>query len=289
MSDIENRKSKIENRKTGTKEWSEASLNVCVGCAHGCLYCYARANALRRGWIARGEDWTTERIRPENWIRRQRPCRRRVEGTVMLPTTHDLTPATLDACLLALELAVGFGNRVLVVTKPHLPIAQEVIRRLGNFFLPEFRALIEFRVSLGSYRDPVLRFWEPHAPPAEERLACLAAFHAAGYRTSVSAEPLLSPPDAADLVAMAAARGAEEIWIGALNQIRARTSWALAVGTDADRTRLEREIADLEARQTPAAVRGVYDRLSRLPDDVRRRIRWKDSYQRLLGMKGPTG
>ena len=47
--------------KTGTREWSEQSINCCVGCAHACLYCYARANALRFGRLTRGGDWAEER------------------------------------------------------------------------------------------------------------------------------------------------------------------------------------------------------------------------------------
>ena len=54
----------ITRRKTGTREWSEHSVNCRQGCTNGCLYCYARAQALRFGRITSGDAWTQERDGP---------------------------------------------------------------------------------------------------------------------------------------------------------------------------------------------------------------------------------
>ncbi|HUW10823.1 MAG TPA: hypothetical protein VM537_13910, partial [Anaerolineae bacterium] len=40
---------KRETRRTGTKEWSDSSANVSVGCSNNCLYCYAKAMMVRIG------------------------------------------------------------------------------------------------------------------------------------------------------------------------------------------------------------------------------------------------
>ena len=44
---------------TGTMEWAEVTENITLGCANGCLYCYAAHNADRFGTKPRSE-WTKE-------------------------------------------------------------------------------------------------------------------------------------------------------------------------------------------------------------------------------------
>ena len=46
-----------------TKEWSEKSFNICLGCSHMCAYCYAREMVLRFGRIQSPEEWATEQVR----------------------------------------------------------------------------------------------------------------------------------------------------------------------------------------------------------------------------------
>ena len=43
--------------KTGTREWSEHSRNIFIGCAHNCRYCYAAEMAVRYGRIKSRADW----------------------------------------------------------------------------------------------------------------------------------------------------------------------------------------------------------------------------------------
>lgn len=31
----------MSKKKTGTREWSESSLNIAIGCKNNCRYCYA--------------------------------------------------------------------------------------------------------------------------------------------------------------------------------------------------------------------------------------------------------
>ena len=80
-------------RGTGTKEWSEYSYNISQGCAHGCLYCYARQMALQNGRIRTAADWQLEILNH----RKVSQSYRRFDGVVMFPTSHDITPAVLPA------------------------------------------------------------------------------------------------------------------------------------------------------------------------------------------------
>jgi DNA repair photolyase len=98
---------------SGTKEWSVASVNCLTGCEHACRYCYAREQALRFKRIATAADWQDTAIRAaEVWKKRKK-----YDGRVMFPTTHDITPTYLEPCRRVLENLLLAGNDVLIVTK----------------------------------------------------------------------------------------------------------------------------------------------------------------------------
>ena len=63
------------------------------------------------------------------------------------------------------------------------------------------------------------------------------------------------------------------IWIGAANKLSARTAWCK------DAPGLKDAIEVLETWQTPQKMRVVFDALKRNPQ-----VRWKDSYQKALGV-----
>ena len=104
----------------GAREWSAHSVNCCTGCSHDCLYCYARAMAVRFRRV-KEEDWKTEVVRQISVDKKYR----KLNGRVMFPTSHDITPGNIDACLVVLKKLLAAGNDVLLVSKPHL----ECIRR----------------------------------------------------------------------------------------------------------------------------------------------------------------
>ena len=246
---------------SGTKEWSVESVNCVTGCSHNCRYCYARA---RRHWIERPEDWAAMRVR-EHDVRKPR---RKAGGTVMFPTTHDITPEVLEPCLKVIFKILSAGNKILIVSKPHL----ECIRAIDRDF-QAFRDQILFRFTIGAIDDGILSYWEPGAPTWSERLASLRFASQRGWQTSVSAEPLLDASNVGKLVAAVRPFVSDTIWIGKMNQVRARA----VPGTS------EEAIRRIEAGQTDDAVRGVY---AALKDDPL--IRWKESYKTVLGLELAT-
>ena len=262
----------MTQRKTGTREWSEHSCNVCLGCAHGCLYCYARHNALRFGRIKCGEEWTNEVVNADA-VAKRHPL---YKGRVMFPTTHDITAGNGGACLSALIDLLRAGNQVLVVSKagPHIPGIL-----YAAWSLARWKGRLELRVSLTCLDRNIAAFWEPGAPSPGERMDALWTARDLGILTSVSIEPCLEPERLREIVAGAISPWSGrpgmkgEIWIGAANKLRARTAWVpnkLALG-------LEREIRLVEAGQTPEVMRRIYESLKANPQ-----IRWKDSYQKAL-------
>ena len=279
-SSIDNRKSTIGNRRTGTREWSEHSVNCCLGCSHGCLYCYARYAALHPRWgkpqIGSGADWGIERPFPQA----ARPPRRSpYPGVVMFPTTHDITPGNLDACQNTLARLLEAGNQVLVVSKARRDGLGPLLPLLAGH-----KGQVEVRISIGALDERLRAFWEPGAPPFAERVAILKQFHAAGVPTSVSCEPLLDPPAARQLVEWVQPYVSGTIWIGMANKLRFRTAWMFDPDLMTGESLLQdlrREIERLEAWQTPEKVRQVYESVKDNP-----KIRWKDSYRVALAKQG---
>jgi DNA repair photolyase len=282
---------KSEITKTGTREWSEHSVNCCLGCRHGCLYCYARDQALRYKRIASGGGWTLEGPLARHEIARCRRFSRRYDGVVMFPTTHDWTAGSMDACWDALARLLSADNHVLLVTKLSVAhceaiiAARDVARRRRSGYL-------EVRVSVGGLEDRTREFWEPHAPTFNDRIQALEVLASEGITVSASAEPLLEPGNAVALVAALEAAGAREVWIGKANKLRQRTAWRRAELLEVTRQRaidgfdlhaadqlrrFDAEVANLEARQTDAAVMEVVRQLGGNP-----KVRWKDSYAQVI-------
>lgn len=244
---------------SGTNEWSVATVNCLTGCSHDCRYCYARANALRFKRIASAKEWAKPKLRPAEVTKK----RKRVDGRVMFPSTHDILPEFLDECTTVLRNLLGAGNDVLIVSKPHLECIRSLCHDLEKW-LPQ----ILFRFTIGSTRDDLLSYWEPGAPYYFERRESLALAYGAGYATSVSCEPFLGGwvgklyEDLSPLIT-------DTIWFGKMNKVRQR----VLPGTS------KRAISEIEQTQTDEAIAGIYEYLKDEP-----RVRWKESYKQVLGL-----
>jgi len=247
---------------SGTKEWSKHSVNCVTGCSHNCRYCYARVMAVRFG-MCRREEWQDEKIRDEE----VKKSRRKLNGTVMFPTTHDITPTNLDVCLGVLTKLLGAGNRVLVVSKPHL----ECIRRITEE-CRERKEQILFRFTIGAASDRFLSYWEGGAPGFDERLAALRDAYDAGYETSVSAEPCLDFANVDKLIELCQPYVTDSFWIGKLNKPRQR----IMVECEKDQKALEWLIHN----QRDEVIMDVYRRHKDNP-----KIKWKESIKKVVGIE----
>ncbi len=263
MSQVNGSVSKTPVKVSGTKEWAAHSCNIVLGCSHRCRYCYARGNAIRRGQCQSQQSWGTtyNRLRP-NEVKRGR---KKLDGRVMFPTTHDITPEFLEPCRIVLRKLLEAGNDVLIVSKPHL----QCIQKLCEDFI-EFRDAIMFRFSIGSCDDSILSYWEPGAPDYSERLASLSYAFDMGFATSVSAEPLLDAAGATSLVDSVSQFVSDSIWIGMLNGLSHR----VVSGTS------QKEINRIQEGQSIKSVRKVYESLSSNP-----KVKWKESYKSVLGLE----
>jgi DNA repair photolyase len=251
--------------KFGVQEWAEHSMNFQTGCEHGCVYCYAREQAIRFKWISTWEEWETPKIR-ENALKKKFGKR---EGVTMMPTTHDITPENWETFKTILIRLLTPGNNVLLVTKPHL----SCMRELTNCFGP-YRENILIRITLGTTDDTIREVLEPNAPSVGERLEALRWLYGEGFRTSISSEPLLGSADTfMSIVEHVKPYVTDDIWVGFLNS---------------PNRRIKKDFLRLEPVQwvlsliTPGAIKETIKNLIKLSEDYRSyddgvRIRFKES------------
>jgi len=244
---------------TGTEEWAEKTENICRGCRNNCRYCYAAHMGNRFKTRLRGE-WEHEVLTKRAEITSY-PAR---EGVVMFPSSHDITPGNLEAYVRVAKLILAKGNRLLIVSKPRLECISALIEELSYW-----RDQILFRFTIGTTNPELAIFWEPGAPPPKERIGCLQMAVAAGFKTSVSIEPMLAGYDGAVAVVEAVKPlVTETIWIGKMNQVKVRVS-PEAGGREA--------IAATEYQQRDSEVLRLWSAYQEDPV-----IRWKDSIQTVI-------
>lgn len=248
----------------GTQEWSVKTVNCCTGCSHDCRYCYAKGMAVRFKQVTT-EQWSQERIRQKDVDK----AYKKFDGQVMFPSSHDITPNNLDPCKTVLEKLLISGNQVLVVSKPHL----DCIRTICDGF-QKYADQILFRFSIGACNDQILSYWEPGAPCYEERKACLEFAYNAGFRTSVSVEPMLDSANIDTLITELSPYTNHSIWIGTLNH-----SSRFGKGVDA---MLTQAIKNVELGQTDVAIKDIYARHKANP-----LIRWKKEIKKVVGVPIP--
>jgi len=246
---------------TGTREWSEHSANIGSGCQHGCRYCYARVNALRFKKIASRDEWLMERFRPaavqQVWGKK--------DGVVMFPTVHDITPYYLAPSIVVLRKMLKAGNRVLVVTKPHLVCVDQITDQLE-----QWKDQVLLRFTIGSMDTSLTRFWEPGAPFPQERLESLKLAHWRGWQTSVSMEPMLAGVEDAEVTCGTVLPFvSERVWIGKMNKVRQR----LDMNNPEERQAAE----GIERLQADGQIWQLFRALDGHP-----KVAWKDSIKQVI-------
>lgn len=250
----------------GTAEWADINENIARGCAHNCLYCYASHSAIKRFRQREPGDWQREELTRKAFIE----CYpKRVGKTIMFPSAHDLTPYTIEPAIRVLKLMLDAGNEVLIVSKPHLDCTVLLLAELAPY-----KEQIMLRFTIGTLRDDAAAFWEPGAPRPSERVAALKCAFGAGFRMSVSCEPLLGgKEDAMATVATVRPYVTNSIWIGRMNKIRERVDMSTPQHVAA--------VEAIELAQSDSEMLALHDGLK---DDPL--IRWKDSIKAVLAKYG---
>lgn len=156
-------------------------------------------------------------------------------GMQMFPTSHDIVyPAdhaglnagelsmiekNFNASMTILEKVLRAGNEVLLVSKMSLKLARYLVKAFSGF-----KDLIIARLTVTTLDESLREYFEPNAPPINDRLDALRFLYNAGWNTSVSIEPCLER-DPAGLIDVVSSSVSGTIWLGGisfLGQVKAR-------------------------------------------------------------------
>jgi DNA repair photolyase len=192
----------------------EYSINCYTGCAHACVYCYAR---FMQRFHPHPEPWgefVDVKVNAPEALARQ--LKRARPGGVFTSSACDAWQPlerkwkiTRECCRLLTEH--GFGVHAL--TKSALITRDFDVLRPG---------LSRVGVTVTTLDPRLVRLWEPYTSPVDRRWGVLEAAREAGLETSVMFGPLL--PFLSDgqesldaLMARAADVGVGAVWVDAMN------------------------------------------------------------------------
>lgn len=258
---------KNDKQVFGTYEWAVENANFISGCSHNCKYCYSREMAIRFKRKT-SLNWQNEEV---NYKQLEKKAKK-VNGVIMFPSSHDITPENLANSIFFLKKLLNQDNEILIVTKPHLI----VIKTICNEFKANKNNIL-FRFTIGSNNSETLKFWEPNAPDYEERKRCLIYAYNNGFSTSVSCEPMLDD-NTTELVEELTPFVTNSIWLGKMNFLLRR----LNMNGISDLETIEKAQKLIEM-QSDDNIKKLYNQLS--SND---KVKWKESIKKVVKIKIST-
>lgn len=189
----------------------DVGINPYRGCAHGCVYCYARPTHEYLGFSA-GLDFETKLLVKEDapaLLRKELSSPAWKPRTVALSGNTDAyqpVERTLRLTRRCLEVFCEFRNPVHVVTKSHLVTRDADL--LGEL---SAHGAASVTISITSLNPAVQRAMEPRAAAPHRRLDALGALARAGIPVGVNVAPVvpgLTDEELPAILAAAAEAGA---------------------------------------------------------------------------------
>lgn len=208
--------------------------------------CYAKKMAIRFGRKTK-DTWKNMELNEKALNKKYK----KRKGRIMFPTSHDITVESLNNCIIVLEKLLKARNEVLITTKPDLNCIKYICD-----YLDHFKEQIQFRFTITSFRSKTLDKWEPNAPGFLERMDSLSYAYSLGFKTSVSIEPFLDE-NPITLIKIVAPYCTESIWLGKLNYMKTKFN-------------------------SYYNIKKIVGQLKFLPEEIKSKIRLKDSIQNLL-------
>lgn len=240
----------IRIKTKGTKEWADTNVNIYYGCSNNCKYCYAK-----KMWEHYRKPRGSPPIQWDKMILNEKAFRkgyRKRGGRIMFPTSHDITKESHVNCKTTLEKLLRAGNDVLLTTKPDFKSLTEIMEMCQK---PKYKRQVQFRFTITSISNAMLKEWEPNAPRRENRMKVLKEAYLGKFKTSVSIEPFLDK-DPVPLIKLVAQYCTESIWLGIMS----------------GQSYIYHNFENLKS---------VLENICKLPDDIRKKIRLKDSIRNM--------
>jgi len=162
---------------------ADYAVNCYTGCAHGCVYCYAR---FASRFSHPRQDWGSfVDVKANAPLVLSREVKRKPAGRVMLSSVCDAwQPIEKEALLTrrCLEILIPRGFEISVLTKSALARRDFDLLSKGN---------VDFGVTVTTLDPSLARLIEPGASPPLARLDVLAEANNKGIRTYAFVGPLL--------------------------------------------------------------------------------------------------
>lgn len=200
------------------REYRELACNHYSGCDHLCGYCYA-PKALQR----RPEDFHG-RARPRQDILRK--LAKDAAGYGRAGETRQVLFSFATDPYCHADVEHRLTRQGIQICHEH-GLAVCVLTKGGSRSLRDldlFGPRDSYACTLTSLDPAMSRKWEPAAALPEDRIAALAAFHAAGIPRWVSLEPVLDPRATLDIISHTA-NVVDEYKVGKLNYVQNGTDW----------------------------------------------------------------
>lgn len=203
------------------KGWGQP-FNICKSdtrCKNGCLYCYFLLNHQLRFKRISKDKSERKSLKVDN-KKILKGIRKRSKRQ-MFPTSHDIFPFMIIRSRIMLRKLLKSNNKVLIVSKARIYCIKKLIELFEKEKYSKYKENIEFRITITSYDNQYLKFWEPKAPLFNERIECIKLLIYKGFRSSISIEPYLDNPfdiitylDSHQLISKI-----DTIWIGKMNYL----------------------------------------------------------------------
>lgn len=255
-------------KTSGTKEWAYRNLNTHKGCSNGCSYCYAKRMAKRFDRIECNEDWENmipnKKIIEKGYRKINNPTKL---YDYMFPTSHDITPESVDDYIIVLKKLLKAGNTVLITTKANFDCIDKIYDHVlskKDFTPNKYKDQVEFRITIGSIHNETLKKYEPNAPPFfYSRFTSLATLSGLGFKTSVSMEPFFDYNPLYSIKFIFENGRPDTLWLGIMSGSVPK---------------------ELKQNYTKENLLEIVKEINNLPEDVRSRIRYKDSIRNKLNL-----
>jgi DNA repair photolyase len=158
------------------------TVNLTMGCAHGCLYCYTRGYRAYPGeGMVHVYGNTLELLRRELQRRKQNPV------AIYFSPASDLfqpVPEVLDIAYRLFQEILARGIGVAFLTKGVIPERHMAL-------LQKNAALVRAQVGLITLDDAILRTFEPNAASAAIRITQVKQLTESGINTQIRLDPIL--------------------------------------------------------------------------------------------------
>ncbi|MBC7264068.1 MAG: radical SAM protein [Chloroflexi bacterium] len=165
-------------------EGVDYALNPYVGCAHGCVYCYA---SFMKRFTGHKEEWGTfvdVRVNAPEVLAKQ--MRRAKRGNIAIGTVTDPyqpLEKKYEITRACLEVLTAYDFPISILTKSALVLRDlDLLRRLQD---------VEVGFTITTPDDGVRRLFEPRSSPVPARLEALSELAKAGIKTWAFYGPVL--------------------------------------------------------------------------------------------------